>query len=89
MGIHMSTCMSQGSGVYRGGGIKVISLLTFKKCHACIHMKLALWSMDFLGHSLVLETMAYLQGEGSPTVRPFLGKRRPPSEMKVGPLQQG
>lgn len=72
MGIHMSTCMSQGSGVYRGGGIKVISLLTFKKCHACIHMKLALWSMDFLGHSLVLGTMAYLQGEGSPTEGPSL-----------------
>ena len=52
-------------------------------------MKLTLWYMDFLGHNLVLEAMAYLQREGSPTVRPFFGKRRPPSGMKVGPLQQG
>lgn len=83
MGIHLSTCMHQGSG---GMGAQIIS---FIKNHACMQMKVTLWSMDFLGHSLVLGTMAYLQGEGSPTVRPFFGMRRPSSEMKVGPLQQG
>lgn len=48
-----------------------------------------LWFMDFLGHSLFLEAMAYLQGERVTYFRPFPGKRRLPSVMKVGPLQQG
>ena len=70
----------------------MIEDMTFEKkkilcTHA--HIRMALWFMDFLGHSLFLEAMAYLQGGRVTYFRPFPGKRRLPSVMEAGPFQQG
>ena len=70
----------------------MIEDMTFEKkkkilcTHA--HIRMALWFMDFLGHSLFLEAMAYLQGGRVTYFRPFPGKRRLPSVMEAGPFQQ-